>query len=302
MAPRRSMGVRMLLAFALLLAACGGGLTASPTPAVALSVAELKYRVIDAGGRIEFCDPDFYPIARAGGEEENAKAKLPEIQKDADTYAAITKRVGTDPLAVYREWKALNALVFGQLTFGSPSQAQAYPFNYRSTGGPNATATKASGTQVEGTVDLFGKVDVTKRTTVGPLNCPICLARDTRIATPSGDVAVQDLKVGDLVWTFVNGERVAARLVAIGSTPVPPTHEVVRVILSDGRRVLVSPGHPTADGRHVGDLSAGDALDGATVVSAEREPYDGGYTFDVRPAGATGMYWANGVLLGSTIP
>jgi len=296
------MVVRVLAVFALLLAACGGGLTASPTPVPSpLPVAELKYRVMDAGGRIEFCDPDFYPIARAGGEEENAKAKLPEIQKDADTYAAITKRVGTDALAVYRDWKALNALVFGPQSFGSPLQAQTYPFNYRSTGGPNATATKASGTQVEGTVDLGGKVDISKRTTVGPLNCPICLARNTNIATPSGDVAVQDLRVGDVVWTLANGARVAAPLVAIGSTPVPATHEVVRLVLSDGRAVLVSPGHPTTDGRRVGDLRLGDALDGATVVSAAREPYDGAYTFDVRPAGASGAYWANGVLLASTI-
>ncbi|HYK96783.1 MAG TPA: Hint domain-containing protein [Candidatus Acidoferrales bacterium] len=298
----RLMGVRVLAVFALLLAACGGGLTASPTPAPSpLSVAELKYRVMDAGGRIEFCDPDFYPIARSN-EDDLAKAKIAEIQKDAETYAAITKRVGTDALAVYRDWKALNALVFSPASFGGPSQPQTASFNYRSTGGPNATATKASGTQLEGTVDVFGRVDITKRTTVGPLNCPICLARDTEIATPSGEVAVQDLKVGDIVWTLANGVRVAAPLVAIGSTPVPTTHEVVRVVLSDGRTVLVSPGHPTADGRHVGDLRAGDELDGATVVSAVREPYDGGFTFDVRSAGPSGAYWADGVLLGSTIP
>lgn len=289
------MGVRVLVAFALVLAACGAGLTASPTPGVALSVAELKYRVMDAGGRIEFCDPDFYPIARAGGEEENARAKLPEIQKDADTYAAITRRVGADVLAVYRDWKALNAL---QLAAAGAS----YSFNYRSSGGPSATPAKTSGTQIEGSVDQSGKVDIAKRTAVGPLNCPICLARDTRIATPGGEVAVQDLKVGDVVWTLVDGARRAAPLVAIGSTPVPATHEVVRLALSDGRTVLVSPGHPSADGRRVGDLRTGDALDGARVISAERETYDGGYTFDVRPAGASGAYWANGVLLRSTIP
>jgi hypothetical protein len=65
--------------------------------------------------------------------------------------------------------------------------------------------------------------------------------------------------------------------------------------------VLVSPGHPTADGRRVGDLVAGDALDGAHVLSAERMPYLGGATYDILPAGATGTYWANGVLLGSTL-
>ena len=287
--------VRLLAALALLLAACGGNVGASPTPVPSpLPAAELKYRVMDAGGHIEFCDPDFYPIARSN-EDDLAKAKIADIQKDAETYAAITKRVGTDALAVYRDWKALNALAL--TTAGAKLS-----FNYRSTGGPSATATKATGTQVEGSVDVFGKVDISKRTQVGPMNCPICLARDTKIATPSGDVAVQDLRVGDMVWTLVDGARVAAPLIAIGSTPVPATHEVVRVVLEDGRTILVSPGHPTADGRLVGDLRAGDGIDGAQVVSAKREAYDGGFTFDVRPAGASGVYWANGVLLRSTIP
>jgi hypothetical protein len=63
----------------------------------------------------------------------------------------------------------------------------------------------------------------------------------------------------------------------------------------------VSPGHPTGDGRAARDLAIGDALDNATIVSVERVRYAGGATFDVLPAGPTGMYWANGVLLGSTL-
>ena len=289
--------MRLLVALALLLSACGGVAGASPTPAPSpLPQAELKYRVMDAGGRISFCDPDFYPVARAD-ESEIAKTKIDEIRRDSETYAAITKRSGTDVLAVYREWKALNAL---RLVASGAS----WTFNYRSTGNPSPTATvaKANGTQIEGSVDVFGKVDISKRSDAGPLNCPICLARDTRIATPTGEIAVDQLRVGDVVWTQdEHGERVAAPLVAIGSTPVPSTHEVVRIVLGDGRTVLVSPGHPTADGRHVGDIRAGDSLDGATVLLARREPYTGGFTFDVRPAGASGAYWANGVLLFSTL-
>jgi len=289
------------LCLAVAVTACGTNAVATPTPAPApLAQAELKYRVMDAGGRIEFCDPDFYPVARAD-ESAQANLKIAQIQADAETYAAITKRVGTDTLAVYREWKALNALVFGQLTFGSPLVAQAYPFSYRSTGGPSATASKASGVQVEGQVDLFGTVNITKRTNAGPLNCPICLALGTRVATPSGEVAVEDLRVGDIVWTLIDGSRVAAPLVAIGRTPVPSTHEVVRLALSDERVVYVSPGHPTADGRRVGELHPGDELDGASVIDAERVAYSGGFTFDVLPAGSSGAYWANGILLGSTL-
>lgn len=283
------MSVRTLVvAAAILLASCGGIATASPTPPPPLPAAELKYRVMDAAGRIWFCDPDFYPIGRAD-ERDLAHQKIASIQSDAETYAAITARVGADELAVYREWKALNALQLQPVN-------DVFGFAYL------ARKTETAGERVDGRVLRSGQVTVLFRTASGPLNCPICLARGTRIATPLGDEAVEDLRVGDIVWTSgESGIRVAAPLVAIGSTPVPATHEVVRVALDDGRSVLASPGHPTADGRRIGDLAAGDVLDGARVASAIRGTYDGGFTFDVLPAGATGAYWANGILLGSTL-
>ena len=45
---------------------------------------------------------------------------------------------------------------------------------------------------------------------------------------------------------------------------------------------------------HIGDLRPGDTLDGSHVLSAEREPYDGGYTYDLLPGGDTGFYFADG--------
>lgn len=273
--------------------------TPSPTPSPApggLTQAQLRYRLVDQFGRLLFCDPDYYPVARA---DEGALAhdRLPEIQKDAPTFSAILAHLGIaaaasypsdQELAIYRDWKMLAAIRLDQVSggfhflavFGTPQQAS----------------------RVDGTIDQRGNVSVASRTPSGQPPCPICLARGTRIATPSGDVAVEDLRIGDIVWTQgADGSRVALPLIEIGSTPVPSTHRVVQLRLSDGRGVDVSPGHPTADGRKVGDLAAGDAYDAATVVSAELVPYAGGATFDVLPAGATGMYWANGVLLGSTI-
>ncbi|MDE3113900.1 MAG: Hint domain-containing protein [Chloroflexota bacterium] len=176
-----------------------------------------------------------------------------------------------------------------------------YHFAIRVSTSGSPTATQGI-VLVDGTIDPFGRISVASRTPSGPPMCPICLARGTRIATPHGDVAVEDLRVGDVVWTLdAGGRRVAAPLVDIGSMPVPPTHEVVHLALDDGRSVFASPGHPTADGRHVGDLVVGDELDGAHVTSTERVPYAGGATFDVLPAGASGAYWADGVLLGSTL-
>ncbi len=288
--------MRVLVAAALLLAACGPAVAPTPAPSP-LPVAELRYRVMDAAGRPWFCDRDFYPIARQD-ERELALQRFAEVQADGATFAVMLVHLGIAPaagytddqkLALYREWKTLNALRL------DPA-GDTYAFAYL------AQRSDKTGEQVAGRVTASGRVSVTSRAAAGPPNCPICLARGTRIATPGGGVAVEDLRVGDVVWTAgVDGDRVAAPLVAVGSTPVPPTHEVVRLALDDGRVVLVSPGHPTADGRRVGDLRPGDVLDGARVAGTQRLTYGGGATFDVLPAGATGAYWADGVLLGSTL-
>ena len=104
------------------------------------------------------------------------------------------------------------------------------------------------------------------------------------------------------VWTTdVAGQRVVGRLLVVGWTPVPVTHRVVHLVLSDGRTIDVSPGHRLPDGRRLGDLRSGDQVDEATVVSAALEAYDGGATFDLLPSGATRTYWANGILLASTL-
>ena len=87
----------------------------------------------------------------------------------------------------------------------------------------------------------------------------------------------------------------------VASVQVPATHEVVHVALSDGRQVWASPGHPTADGRRLGALQIGDPLDGGRIVRFERVQYGLAATYDLLPAGGTGRYWADGILLGSTL-
>lgn len=286
-----------LLALALMLAACGSGPAASPTPSPQpLTVTQIKYRVIDEVGRPWFCDRDFYPIARQD-EREIAQQRFPELQRDVEAFAVIVARLKVSPpytadqqLAIYREWKTLEALKLQSVSPG------VWGFAYL------AQRADKTGESVDGRAFADGKVVVLTRAAAGPPNCPICLALGTRIATPSGEVAVEDLRAGDVVWTTdVAGARIAAPLALIGSTPVPVTHQVVHLALADGRSVFVSPGHPTADGRRVGDLAAGEALDGAPIASVARVSYAGGVTYDILPAGATGAYWANGVLLGSTL-
>jgi len=90
-------------------------------------------------------------------------------------------------------------------------------------------------------------------------------------------------------------------VIEVGSMPVPAGHMMVHLVLADGRELLASPGHRTADGRALGALQKGDGLDGSTIMRRELVPDAGERTYDLLPAGPTGQYWANGILLSSTL-
>jgi hypothetical protein len=133
-------------------------------------------------------------------------------------------------------------------------------------------------------------------------NCPKCLSVGTLINTPTGSVAVEDLKVGMKVWTVNSkGEKTEAAIAKVGKTLVPDPDYITHIALADGRKVIVSPSHPTADGKSIGTLKIGDMLDGSKIVSTSLEKYASAYTYDLLPAGETGTYWANGILIGSTL-
>jgi hypothetical protein len=131
--------------------------------------------------------------------------------------------------------------------------------------------------------------------------CPICAAPDTPIATPSGDRAIAELQVGDLVYSVDEGAIVAVPIVRIGSTPVAH-HRVLRIALTDGGVLNVSPGHPLANGQPLSSLSVGDVVDEQHRVQAlELVPYPYDRTYDILPGSSSGTYFAAGTLLGSTL-
>lgn len=274
------------------LTACGGGDT---TPPVTYSAPQLQYKLLAAYPDFFWCDPDFYPIGRPGIEEQNAEAQFAETRANATEFAAILEQLGMpdkiaytaeEKLEIYREHKLLRVV---PLT----AAGNIYSFSVR-TG-------ESEGQLIEGTISVAGAIRVTKRETSFN-TCPICLVVGTLIATPAGQVPVEQVKKGDMVWTQgANGIKVAVATVGTASTRVPEGFQVVRVRLDDGRTVTASPRHPTTDGRVLAELSVGDELDGGTVVSVESVPYDGGFTYDLLPAGDTGYYWADGILLGSTL-
>ncbi len=281
--------LRLLPSLLLLLAACGyvpGSLPGQP-----LNQVELKYRIIAAEGTPFACGP---PVAREPQFE--ADQAFPTIQADQATYQAILAhaRPAGDPsqpgfrLAVYREWQKLQAV---RLT---PS-GDGYQFSLQVS--PSGRQAKL----VTGTIDSSGNItNVTTQSSV--IMCPICLPAAATIATPTGPVAVSRLRPGELVWTLgSDGARVAAPVLRLGSVPMPFGHDAVRLDLADGRSVSGSAAHPTADGRRLGELAVGSPLDGSRVVAVSQVHLVDGGTYDLLPAGATGDYWADGVLLGSTL-
>lgn len=285
---------------------------------------------------IFYCDPDYYPIAFRD-ERELAVERFPEIEKNKEEFAAILNHLNLagvtefspeQKLLIYREHKHLNAISLEPVEDG-------YAFHL--TVVDEKSMGIGEGMRIDGIVAQDGFIKILKEEKGFYTTCPICLSGNTRIDTPSGEVLVKNLRVGMTVWTVdKDGARVAVPIEKISKAPVPAGHLMAHLILDDGRELFASPGHPTADGRLIGALKVGDTIDGARVSVAERVPYGEGFTpleaenpaacrgdkciknlarmgfnaprelltgftYDILPASETGFYWANGILVGSTL-
>ncbi|MES2209130.1 MAG: Hint domain-containing protein [Chloroflexota bacterium] len=284
-------------------AACGSGgpsPSPSPTPGPARSVTELKLALISTYGNLWYCDRDFYPIQRQD-EIQSAKERWAEVTADAAAFKAIADAASLDPagpftddqrLTLYRSWKVVQAIAL------DPIGNDTYRFDYLAQPKPGGV----DGTRTAGTIRTDGSIAVEQQAAATEPICPICLARGTLIETPNGGVAVEDLRIGDPIWTLgASGHRIEGTVIALGSTVAPVNHRVVHLVLADGRTVTASPGHPLADGRRIGDLRVGDSVDGSVVASADLLAYAGRRTFDLVVAGPTGTYLVDGIPLRSTL-
>jgi hypothetical protein len=135
-----------------------------------------------------------------------------------------------------------------------------------------------------------------------PKGCPecICASPDTPIATPEGTKAIANLRVGDLVYSVVHGKVAAVPIRRIRRVPAHD-HTVARLVMESGVVLEISGVHPTADGRTIGALRAGDEVDGVRVRDARVIPYRFDATYDILPASDSGAYFAGGILIGSTM-
>ncbi len=127
-----------------------------------------------------------------------------------------------------------------------------------------------------------------------------CAAPDTPIATPSGEQPISTLRPGDLVFSMHRGRLVAVPIVGASRTPAAH-HHVVRVTLETGRVLMISPGHPTAEGGTFAELRAGAPLGERRVAAAVLVPYPHPFTYDILPDSDSRTYVAAGALIGSTL-
>jgi hypothetical protein len=73
-----------------------------------------------------------------------------------------------------------------------------------------------------------------------------------------------------------------------------PGSELIHLVLADGRQLTASAPHEISDGRPLGSLVV--AITATEVVGASF-----GLTYDLLPSGQTGQYWADGILMRSTL-
>lgn len=270
--------------------------TSTPTPTAAYSQYQLGYLLLSRYPDFFWCDPDFYPVGRPGGEEANAGQQFPDIQANSAEFSAVLEHLGwpvkadytdEEKLEVYREHKKLTRAISVTLS------GSLYNFSLR--------VGKGQGQLIEGTITSSGQIKVIRQEPSFN-TCPICLAEGTLIDTPVGRITVEQLQVGMTVWTISPlGEPVSAPIIKVVATPVPSDFQVIRISLDDGRTLTASPGHPTAEMRALGDYRPGDNLDGGQVNAAELIGYRQGVTYDILPSGLPGVYRANGIWLKSTL-
>jgi hypothetical protein len=113
-------------------------------------------------------------------------------------------------------------------------------------------------------------------------------------------MSIAALRPGDLIYSVGQHGVVVVPVLRINRTPVK-NHVMVQIKLANGSTLDLSAGHPTADGRRIGELQIGERLDGVEIRSVEYVPYTEPYTYDILADSKSGAYFAGGVSIGSTL-
>ncbi len=160
-----------------------------------------------------------------------------------------------------------------------------------------STTTTAMATSTTTTAMATSTTTTAMATSTTTTAMAMCLPPDILIRTVTAEKKISNLKVGDIVLSD-NGKPV--RIAKITKVEAK-NHKVMKIKFNDGTSFEGSAEHPTADGRLFKDLKTGDKIDGRTVVETKLIPYKYSHTYDILPDSKTGNYYANGVLIGSTL-
>lgn len=267
----------------------------SPSPGGTDQEWTLRYLLLDHYANFAYCDPDYYPIARVGGEQQNADDWWSRNRATPEAIVILAHNHYSEPLGAeqrlttYRDHKRLTVIQMRRST-GTYEFMLSVSTNK---GLPDAT--------VSGTISDAGTIDERSRAPRAG-GCPICLEGLTRIATPGGGIEVSRIKPGDTVYTVDgSGQRAIVSVLRVARRETPGPHLMVRLALADGRVLVAAGAHPATDGRPLRDLRSGERYGTSVIVSVDYVESSASATYDILPAGATGDYWANGILVGSTI-
>lgn len=135
-----------------------------------------------------------------------------------------------------------------------------------------------------------------------PFDLCRCLPAETMISTPRGDQAISSLTLGEEIYTkTIAGNIEIQPIIQLNRVPASTDHKLLHIRLADGREIDLTPEHPAENGVSLDTWEIGDELAGSTVISKEYRDFSGTETWDLLPAGETGVYQANKVWMGSTL-
>ncbi|HRI64383.1 MAG TPA: Hint domain-containing protein [Polyangium sp.] len=127
-----------------------------------------------------------------------------------------------------------------------------------------------------------------------------CVSTGTALSTPTGEVPIEELRTGDVIWSTHEGRVQAVRLLATQRVRVQ-NHSMAHIRFRDGFVVEISGEHPLGDGRSLWNLNPGEIIGTAQIEALSVVPYAGNFTFDVLPDSDSGTYYIHGMWVGSTM-
>ena len=128
--------------------------------------------------------------------------------------------------------------------------------------------------------------------------CYADCSEETLIRTPDGNKKISKIKFGDFVISY-GGETVRV----IDLVKIKAKDRLVVNIELDNKIILEAlPDHPLGPSKYkFRDLRTGHEIDGHKIVSIKLVPYKHKYIYDILPQSRTGTYYANDVLIGSSL-